>query len=405
MVIENYSPSVLYSSPPHVIDWMRQRIFSANNLTHLYSGSGILVSSLAWEDKELYHHTTSLPSGDNQVHHLLRKENISENLDKGDVENTRSHSERKKNLAKIQNTPRVAHINNASKRTTLVEYPKICKDKKADLYKTEMCRNWQEIGYCRYGKKCRYAHGHTELRAVKRHQRYKTEVCRTYHETGTCPYGVRCTFIHDEKSSANPNIVFLNGKKPKAEKGKIYNTHVVAGARNAPSSPDLSIDSTCSSTFLLSDQTVPSLDDISDSADIFIANNSGVTAGLVAQDQLHNFEELDHVSITDSFIKISNSSEPFENNSCDTPVCSNAVSSSFERDHYNLPWIKSIDSIAPTLSDYFEKFGSEDGYQLHKKPFQKNAFKDEAVKGISTRIASSDRFSWQTSDHRHVNIV
>ncbi|KAI9285427.1 hypothetical protein BC943DRAFT_277725 [Umbelopsis sp. AD052] len=208
--------------------------------------------------------------------------------------------------------PHVAHINNASKRATFAEHPKTSKDKKADLYKTEMCRNWQEIGYCRYGKKCRYAHGHTELRAVKRHQRYKTEVCRTYHETGTCPYGVRCTFIHDEKSSANPNIVFLNGKKPKAEKGKIYNTHVVVGARNTPSSPDLSIDSTCSSNFLPSEQTVPSFDNISDSANIFIANNSGVTAGLVARDQWHNFEEHDNVSITDGFIKEFSSSESFE---------------------------------------------------------------------------------------------
>jgi hypothetical protein len=56
---------------------------------------------------------------------------------------------KEKKLAKIQNTLRVAHINNASKRTTFVEHPKTCKDKKADLYKTEMCRNWQEIGYCR----------------------------------------------------------------------------------------------------------------------------------------------------------------------------------------------------------------------------------------------------------------
>ncbi|KAI9310530.1 hypothetical protein BX666DRAFT_2006811 [Dichotomocladium elegans] len=70
-------------------------------------------------------------------------------------------------------------------------------DKRLDLYKTEMCRNWAEMGYCRYGKKCRFAHGEQELRMVQRHVRYKTEICRTYHRTGTCLYGVRCTFIHD----------------------------------------------------------------------------------------------------------------------------------------------------------------------------------------------------------------
>lgn len=166
--------------------------------------------------------------------------------------------------------------------------------------------------HIRYGKKCRYAHGHAELRAVKRHQRYKTEVCRTYHETGTCPYGVRCTFIHDEKSSANPNIVFLNGKKPNLEKGKIYNTKVVIGAYNAPSSPELSIDSTGSSTFLPSDQTVPSLDGLSESANIFIANNTGLTATLVTREQWHDLEDFENVSTTGSFIKDTKRSESYE---------------------------------------------------------------------------------------------
>ncbi|KAI8145639.1 hypothetical protein BJV82DRAFT_491206, partial [Fennellomyces sp. T-0311] len=63
-------------------------------------------------------------------------------------------------------------------------------------YKTEYCRNWTELGQCRYGKKCRYAHGDAELRVVPRHSRYKTQICRAYHVDGACPYGVRCTFIH-----------------------------------------------------------------------------------------------------------------------------------------------------------------------------------------------------------------
>ncbi len=31
------------------------------------------------------------------------------------------------------------------------------------LYKTEICKNWIENGYCRYGKKCQYAHGSKQL--------------------------------------------------------------------------------------------------------------------------------------------------------------------------------------------------------------------------------------------------
>ncbi|KAI9498443.1 hypothetical protein BDB00DRAFT_755050, partial [Zychaea mexicana] len=68
--------------------------------------------------------------------------------------------------------------------------------KQSVLYKTEYCRNWTELGQCRYGKKCRYAHGDGELRTVPRHSRYKTQICRAYHVDGACPYGVRCTFIH-----------------------------------------------------------------------------------------------------------------------------------------------------------------------------------------------------------------
>ncbi|CAO3671569.1 unnamed protein product [Rhizopus stolonifer] len=69
--------------------------------------------------------------------------------------------------------------------------------KDVTLYKTELCRNWIELGACRYGDKCRYAHGEEEMRSLRRHARYKTEICRSYHSDGTCPYGTRCTYIHD----------------------------------------------------------------------------------------------------------------------------------------------------------------------------------------------------------------
>ncbi|CAG8463576.1 9079_t:CDS:2 [Paraglomus brasilianum] len=72
--------------------------------------------------------------------------------------------------------------------------------KKATLYKTEMCRNWEEKGDCRYGVKCQFAHSSTELREVKKHPKYKTEICKTFWEKGACPYGRRCCFIHNEKN-------------------------------------------------------------------------------------------------------------------------------------------------------------------------------------------------------------
>lgn len=73
-----------------------------------------------------------------------------------------------------------------------------------NLYKTELCRSFQETGNCRYGSKCQFAHGKQELRPVIRHPKYKTEVCKTFHTIGTCPYGKRCRFIHSRKVDA-PN--------------------------------------------------------------------------------------------------------------------------------------------------------------------------------------------------------
>ncbi|KAL4448117.1 hypothetical protein ABPG75_005336 [Micractinium tetrahymenae] len=70
------------------------------------------------------------------------------------------------------------------------------------LYKTELCRSWEETGSCRYGAKCQFAHGREELRPVVRHPKYKTEICRTFAQSGTCPYGTRCRFIHSTCTAA-----------------------------------------------------------------------------------------------------------------------------------------------------------------------------------------------------------
>ena len=71
-------------------------------------------------------------------------------------------------------------------------------NRKLGLYKTELCRSWEEKGTCRYGPKCQFAHGEDEIRKVSRHPKvvpsslplfqgpvlisylmqYKTEICR-----------------------------------------------------------------------------------------------------------------------------------------------------------------------------------------------------------------------------------
>ncbi|BGP22229.1 proteophosphoglycan ppg4 [Rhodotorula toruloides] len=77
-------------------------------------------------------------------------------------------------------------------------------NRKISLYKTELCRSWEEKGNCRYGVKCQFAHGVQELREVARHPKFKSEICRTFWHQGSCPYGKRCCFIHALPESESP---------------------------------------------------------------------------------------------------------------------------------------------------------------------------------------------------------
>ena len=95
------------------------------------------------------------------------------------------------------------------------------------LYKTELCRSWEETGTCRYGAKYQFSHGRDELRPVLRHPKYKTEVCRTFAQNGTCPYGTRCRFIHQRAPTksvlgtlvAGAHAVIPSDWRPEGRKG------------------------------------------------------------------------------------------------------------------------------------------------------------------------------------------
>ncbi|CAM6109947.1 unnamed protein product [Calypogeia fissa] len=63
-------------------------------------------------------------------------------------------------------------------------------------FKTELCNNWQESQWCRYGEHCRFAHGVKELRCVLRHHRYKSVPCRMIMSGKECIYGHRCHYRH-----------------------------------------------------------------------------------------------------------------------------------------------------------------------------------------------------------------
>eukprot|EP00741_Cyanophora_paradoxa_P001844 tig00000507_g1787.t1 len=97
-------------------------------------------------------------------------------------------------------------------------------NKHAELYKTEMCRSWNESGTCRYGMKCQFAHGADELRPVQRHPRYKSQHCISFHTIGTCAYGKRCRFSHEPGPAAAAAVAAAAaaaaaGSAPDAAKG------------------------------------------------------------------------------------------------------------------------------------------------------------------------------------------
>eukprot|EP00475_Leptophrys_vorax_P002088 TRINITY_DN11190_c0_g1_i1.p1 TRINITY_DN11190_c0_g1~~TRINITY_DN11190_c0_g1_i1.p1 ORF type:complete len:409 (+),score=74.72 TRINITY_DN11190_c0_g1_i1:835-2061(+) len=78
--------------------------------------------------------------------------------------------------------------------------------KQKHLYKTVLCRLWEDTGACRFGDRCHYAHGLADLRPVQKHPKYKTEKCRMFHETGICPFGKDCSFVHGEVDEDEQNF-------------------------------------------------------------------------------------------------------------------------------------------------------------------------------------------------------
>lgn len=65
--------------------------------------------------------------------------------------------------------------------------------------KTEMCRNWEISGKCKFMDQCSFAHGKHELvKKVHLPSNYKTKICTQFHTTAFCPYGNRCQFLHSQ---------------------------------------------------------------------------------------------------------------------------------------------------------------------------------------------------------------
>jgi len=85
------------------------------------------------------------------------------------------------------------------------------------LFKTEVCRSWQELGDCPYGDSCQFAHGQQELRVRPMiHKKYKTVRCKKF-LAGHCPYGSRCCFVHSLHEQRLPMPNRLSNIMPSSE--------------------------------------------------------------------------------------------------------------------------------------------------------------------------------------------
>ena len=79
--------------------------------------------------------------------------------------------------------------------------PKKPVEKKTDpKKKTQLCKHFEK-GECKYGDKCNFAHGASELNIAppkKVHRTvFKTEPCKHF-EKGECKYGDKCNFAHGD---------------------------------------------------------------------------------------------------------------------------------------------------------------------------------------------------------------
>lgn len=81
-----------------------------------------------------------------------------------------------------------------------------------EKHKTELCKSYSELGSCRYGDKCRFAHGSHELVVMRNDNgHYRQRKCKGYWDHMSCRYGVRCQFGHTEPMNWEDKLILVVG--------------------------------------------------------------------------------------------------------------------------------------------------------------------------------------------------
>jgi len=106
-------------------------------------------------------------------------------------------------------SPENAYINQHASTADLTVSNFNIKKPVPNKYKTEICRNWEIEGSCRFGDECTFAHGGRELhKRASMPLNYKTKVCKQFtEEPYFCPYGEKCQFLHISQSEEDAKTI------------------------------------------------------------------------------------------------------------------------------------------------------------------------------------------------------
>jgi hypothetical protein len=76
------------------------------------------------------------------------------------------------------------------------------------IFRTQLCRNWENGGTCTHGSMCLFAHGEEQLRSFNKNDqfrslpvdktKFKTKLCINW-MNGGCKFGDRCHFAHGDE--------------------------------------------------------------------------------------------------------------------------------------------------------------------------------------------------------------
>lgn len=90
-------------------------------------------------------------------------------------------------------------------------------------YKTELCKSFINFSKCKYGYRCRFAHGLNDLISKKRKVKSSAE-CQAFVIVGFCKYGEKCELTHPEMQESDRKFSLEENAINKEVRELLYKT-------------------------------------------------------------------------------------------------------------------------------------------------------------------------------------